>query len=177
MNNPYSSPQTDLISSEAARQQESPSRRLWLAFALAPPISTFVMGIGLGLFGFVYQTLNPMDVDSNPMAIFLVPAFMIVLGTPFCYLVLGVIGMPIIFHQQKRGKLNGASVATTALGIGLLPVILLSLIGLIRSVVMSDSSQAGSYLGIGLILSLTSLPLALIAAAVFWRVGVRRSRI
>lgn len=151
------------------------ANRLWLAYAIAPPIGVAIVGVAIGIFGFINQMSNPNDVDANPLAIILVPIFMVLVGAPFCYFVLGLFGMPILFYLRRKEKLTGGTVFATAMGLAMSPMLIAGFVGVIPSLLSGNSADVRVAMGTGLGFSLMTIPVALIVAFVFWLVGVRQT--
>ncbi|MDE0865069.1 MAG: hypothetical protein OSA98_14845 [Rubripirellula sp.] len=171
--NPYSSPK-DEQESKALVAKSPSTKRLWVAFSVAPSVAPLVAAIVVCVGAFAYQATHPEDVEVNPMSMIIAPAILLITGIPASYAVAGTIGMPIAFWLRNRERLNGYSVhaaaglATVAIAVGLrtlaLPII---------------HSERGELPGLAewvvgaLVICVSLLPFILLSATTFWLVGVR----
>lgn len=171
--NPYSTPSSF---ETAPVVGETPStRRLWIAYGIAPLVAPLVAAIAVFVTGLVYQTTHPEDVEVNPMSMVFAPVLLLIVGVPASYGVAGLIGMPIAFWLRKRGRLNGYTVHGAAL---LWAVVLGS--GLVIAALLMKWHQTRDrpdfieFLGGAFVIFLASAPFILLSATTFWLIGVRQ---
>ena len=174
--NPYSSP-NDTQESKVWVAESPSTKRLWIAFAVAPFVAPLVAAIVVFVIAFGYQSTNPEDVDVNPMSMILAPAVLLIAGVPASYVVAGTFGMPIAFWLRGRDRLNGYSVhvaaclATVVIAVGLM-TLALPLISSERGELPDPAEWAVG----ALVICAALLPFILLSATTFWLVGVRRQR-
>jgi hypothetical protein len=170
---PYSSP-NDTQESKILVAKSPSTKRLWIAFAVAPFVAPLLAAIVLFGIAFGYQANNPADVDVNPMSMILAPAVLLIVGVPASYVVAGTIGMPIAFWLRRRDRLNGSSIhvtaclATVAIAVGLM-TLALPLINSERGELPGPAEWAVG----ALVMCAALLPFILLSATTFWLVGVR----
>ena len=110
--NPYSPP-TAFDSQPASREMPS-TRRLWIAYGIAPLVAPLVSAVTVFVVGMVYLANHPED-TGTPIGVIAFPVVLLVVGVPASYVVAGLIGMPIAFALRKRNRLNGCTVHGAAL--------------------------------------------------------------
>lgn len=85
-----------------------PSNRvLWLAYLFAPAVAPLAFVAMVFLVAFVSFCFG---VDVNEASILILPVLALTIGVVSCYLVAGVLGMPIAFYLRRRNSLNGYSI-------------------------------------------------------------------
>ena len=171
--NPYSTPSTSEI--QPAIREGSSTKRLCVAYGIAPLIAPLFAAITVFIIGFVYQTTHPDDVDVNPMALIFAPVFLLIAGVPSSYSVAGLIGMPIAFSLRKWSRLNGYTVHGAALLLAAVLALGLAMAGVLSASLQSrDLPSFIEFLGGALAMFLALAPFILLSATAFWLIGVRR---
>lgn len=103
--NPY---QPSKFSHRFTKASLNPSNRtLWMAYLFAPAVAPFAFVAIVVLAGFLSQVLGG---DVNEAAMLILPALALTIGLVSCYLVAGLIGMPIAFYLRRVNSLNGYSI-------------------------------------------------------------------
>ena len=104
-NTPYQS------SNGALRPQEEdrwPSNRaLWRAYFWAPVVAPLSF---VGLLFIVGIIATWIGVEINPASFLVLPVVALTIGVAACYLVAGMIGMPIAFFLRRTHALNGSTI-------------------------------------------------------------------
>jgi hypothetical protein len=173
--NPYSTPATTKSQSVIA---DSPStKRLWMAYGIAPFVAPMLAAIAIFATGFFYQSAHPEDVEVNPMSLMFAPVFLLTLGIPASYGVAGLIGMPITFWLRRRSILNGYTVHLAALAWAAILGSLMPVLGLPSMAVGANQSPGLLELAAsGVVVFLLLDPFILLSATTFWLIGVRRRK-
>ena len=177
--NPYSSPTTHqgqpvIRESQTTICERPSSKRLWIAYGIAPLVAPLLAAIAVAAFAFAYQATHPEDVEVNPMSIVFAPAFLLITGIPASYAVAGVIGMPIAFWLRRLGRLNGFTIHGAALLWAAVPGAVLAVVGLLVALSKASLSSFTESLAGALALFLGLAPFVLLSATTFWLIGVRR---
>jgi len=103
--NPY---QPSEFSQPWANTNLKPSNRtLWKAYILAPAVAPIAFVALVLLVGFLSLSLGA---DVNEASILVLPVLALTVGVVACYLVAGVIGMPIAFYLRRINLLNAYSI-------------------------------------------------------------------
>ena len=173
--NPYSTPAT--LEGQHSVPGLPSTKRLWMAYGIAPLIAPLLAAITVFVGGLVYQSTHTEDIEVNPMSLIFAPLFVFIAGVPISYGLAGIVGMPIAFLLRKQNKLNGYTVHGAA-------ILLAALLGVLIPVVelLMQTSEAGKYPGIiefltgGFVVFLVVAPFILLSATTFWLVGVRRRK-
>ena len=105
MKNPY---QPSEFSHVLANNNLKPSNRtLWKAYILAPAVAPIAFVALVFLIGFISLSLGA---DVNEASLLVFPILALTVGTVACYLVAGVIGMPIAFYLRRINLLSAYSI-------------------------------------------------------------------
>lgn len=83
------------------------NRALWWAYLWAPAVAPIVFVAMVLMLGFVGEYFGS---EVNPASMLLLPVIALTIGTVSCYLVAGVIGMPIAFYLRRTHSLNGYTI-------------------------------------------------------------------
>lgn len=103
--NPYQSTNAALPPREDDRR---PSKRaLWRAYLWAPAVAPLSF---VGLLFIVGIIATWMGVEINPASFLVLPVVALTIGVVACYLVAGMIGMPIAFFLRRAHALNGCTI-------------------------------------------------------------------
>lgn len=166
--NPYSTPTT--FESEPIVRETPSTRRLWIAYGIAPLVAPLVSAIAVFVTGSVYLANHPED-TGTPIGIIMVPIALLIAGVPASYGVAGVIGMPIALLLRKYSRLNGYTVHGAALLWAAVLALGVTTVAQIRELPGFIELLAGAFF---LFLLLT--PFILLSATTFWLIGVRQRK-
>lgn len=157
--NPFESPnpsaEPDLV--------DSPKKSLWTAYFIAPAVAPISFVVTLFL---VCAIATAFQIEVNPASLLVLPLLALTVGMVICYVVAGVIGMPIAFYLRKRNILNGYTIHGAAFCWSVL-------FALVAGIPLSVFNGASWYVAPGFISCLT-IPFVLLSATCFWLV-LRRS--
>lgn len=161
--NPYRS--AALLPSSTDVNLAPSNRTLWRAYFLAPAVAPLAFVALVLVVGLVAPRLG---VEVNPASMLLLPAISLTVGIVSCYLVAGVIGMPIAFYLRRIHSLNGYSIHGAAFGWAALfaSVCAFIMVGGNRD----ELPLALCYFGLGVI------PPVLLSGTAFWLLLKRFSR-
>lgn len=175
--NPYSTPTT--FESQPAAGDMPSTRRLWIAYGIAPLVAPLLAAITVFVAGMVYLHNNPED-TGTPIGVIALPIVLLGVGVPASYAVAGLIGMPIAFALRTRSRLNGYTVHGAAL---LAAVVIGS--GLVTAGMLMEWLQSRDlpsffefleFLGAALVTSGALAPFMFLSATTFWLIGVRQRK-
>jgi len=88
------------------------NRSLWRAYLLAPSVAPLAF---VALVFLVAIVSDRMGVEVNDASLVVLPVLALTIGTVSCYLVAGIVGMPIAFYLRRANALNGYSIHGAAL--------------------------------------------------------------
>jgi hypothetical protein len=169
--NPYSAPSTS--ASELASRETASTRRLWIAYGIAPAVGPLLAAMAVFVSGFIYLATHPEN-TGTPIGVIALPIVLLLVGVPASYAAAGVIGMPIAFWLRRRSKLNGYTVhGATLLLVAVLALVLASL-GPVLAWYEAESFSLLEFLGAALASFLVLAPFVLLSATTFWLIGVRQ---
>jgi hypothetical protein len=173
--NPYSPP-TAFDSQPASREMPS-TRRLWIAYGIAPLVAPLVSAVTVFVVGMVYLANHPED-TGTPIGVIAFPVVLLVVGVPASYVVAGLIGMPIAFALRKRNSLNGYTVHGAALLWAALLGSGLAITGVFIAWLQFNAlPNFIDFLGRALAMFLALAPFILLSATTFWLIGVRQPKL
>ncbi len=89
------------------------NRALWIAYLVSPAVAPVSFIVILFLLGGIFTAFK---MDVNPASFLVLPVVALTVGMVVCYLVAGIIGMPIAFYLRRRNALTGRSIHGAALG-------------------------------------------------------------
>jgi hypothetical protein len=168
--NPYSTPTT--FASEPASVLQPTTKRLWIAYGIAPLVAPLISAVTVFVTGMVYLANHPED-TGTPIGVILVPIALLIAGVPASYAVAGLVGMPIAFWLRKRNRLNGYTVH----GVALLLAAMLALVIAIGNALSARSEAIAfgllDFLQTMLAVFAAISPFILLSATAFWLIGVR----
>lgn len=150
-----------------AESNSKPGRlktHLW-AYAIAPIVAPVVFAIVVFVFGMVYLAAHPDD-PGTPIGVLLVPILSLTAGVLISYVLAGVIGMPIIFLLERRGKLNGYTIHGAALASSF--VLFAMYGGLIYASSPSPRPPVGELVALTAALFAFTSPCVLASATAYW---------
>ena len=103
--NPY---QSNNVTLSPREDDCRPSKRaLWLAYFWAPAVAPLSF---VGLLFVVGIVATWIGVEINPASFLVLPVVALTIGLAACYLVAGIIGMPIAFYLRRAHALNGYTI-------------------------------------------------------------------
>ncbi len=142
------------------------NRSLWRAYFWAPAVAPLAFVALLFLVGIVAAWIG---VEINEASFIMLPILALTIGVVSCYLVAGVIGMPIAFYLRRANALNGYSIH----GAALCWAILFSAICAVAMVGgnWNELPLALCYFGAGVV------PPVLLSGTAFWLLVRRFSRL
>lgn len=80
----------------------------------APPVGPILGAITFFVLGMLFS--DPQD-TGTPIGIVAVPMMLVTVGIVVAYLMMGVIGVPVVWHLDRKGKLNSLNLFLAALGV------------------------------------------------------------
>lgn len=161
--NPYQS--SALFPERVDGRCPSSNRSLWLAYLFAPAVAPLSFVSLLFLVGVVSTQLG---IDINEASFVVLPLLALTVGMVSCYLVAGVIGMPIAFYLRRTNSLNGYSIHAVAFGWAVFFTFVCGLFFTDGN--WRELPLALSYIGLGVI------PPVLLSGTTFWLLVRRFSR-
>jgi hypothetical protein len=96
------------------------NRAMWKAYLWSPsvaPIAFVALVLLIGIVGEVF------GMEVNPASMPVLPVLALTVGVVSCYVVAGMIGMPIAFYLRRVNALNVYSIHGAALGWAVIPVV------------------------------------------------------
>lgn len=133
------------------------NRTMWKAYFWSPavaPLAFIALVLLVGIVGSVF------GLEVNPASMLILPFIALTVGVVSCYVVAGVIGMPIAFYLRRVDALNFYSIHGAALGWALL------FTGCCAAVMVGDNwgelPLALGYFGFGVV------PPVLLSGTAFW---------
>jgi hypothetical protein len=91
--NPYATSMA--FDHEAVVNKQPSTKRLWIAFGIAPLTAPVFAAITVFIMAYAYQATHPDKVEVNPMSLVLAPLFLLIVGTPASYGMAGLLGISI----------------------------------------------------------------------------------
>jgi hypothetical protein len=153
--NPFQS--SEVMPTPVATNLRPSNRSLWRAYLFAPAVAPLVFVFIVFAAGFLSTLFGG---DANEAALLVLPMLAMTVGLVSCYLVAGVIGMPIAFYLRRIDALNAVSIHLSAFGWAMLFTTACAL-WFIRDT-WTDLPLAFCYVGAGVI------PSVLLSGTAFW---------
>jgi len=158
--NPFQSP---TYSTDSSRTIRTPSNAvLWRAYLFAPGVAPIAFLLMLVIIFFVAGIFG---IDVNPASFLILPVLALTVGIAVCYVVAGVIGMPIAFFLRNRGQLNGYTIHGAALAWAIVFCSAISLLS-VRDA-PQQAQQLGYLMAFGYLMCGVAPPV-LLSATAFW---------
>ena len=107
--NPFQT--TEVIPPPVATNMRPSNRSLWWAYLFAPAVAPLVFVLIVFAAGFLSTWFGA---DVNEASMLVLPVLALTVGLVSCYLVAGMIGMPIAFYLRRKDALNAYSIHLSA---------------------------------------------------------------
>ena len=139
---------------------------IWIAYIVTPPVAPLLLSVLVFVLALAFS--DPKD-TGTPIGIILVPIFLMTGGLFLSYMLMLIIGMPMIFFLRRRNKLT----LSNLLWSGTLTAVIFGTLFVIVQVQSEGGPGQGSFFEIILVMCIASLAFAaviLLQIAAFWAV-------